>query len=86
MHLYEVQEAVATKFGGVGAARIALGVSRASWSRLGQLANDEPLKQGRHRGKKVGNLRDATEGELNEARSIARFVVESYLTWFNNNG
>jgi hypothetical protein len=35
------------------------------------------LKQGRHRGKKVGNLRDATEGELNEARSIARFVVES---------
>lgn len=86
VHLYEVQEAVATKFGGVGAARTALGVSRASWSRLGQLAKDEPLKQGRHRGKKVGNLRDATEGELNEARSIARLVVESYLTWLNNNG
>ena len=86
VHLYELREAVVAKFGGEGAARRALGVSSANWSRHGRLANDEPLKQGRHRGKKVGNLRDATEGELNEARSIARLVVKSYLTWRNNNG
>lgn len=85
VHLYEVRDALAVKFGSEKAVRTALGISRANWSRLGQLANDEPLKQGRHRGKKVGILRDVTEGELNEARSIARLAVESYLTWLNNN-
>jgi hypothetical protein len=86
VHLYEIQEAVTAKFGGEMAARAALDVSKTKWSRFGKLANNEPLKQGRHRGKKVGTLRDATEGELNEARSIARLIVESYLTWLNNNG
>jgi hypothetical protein len=83
VHLYEIREAVATKFGGERGARCTLGLGDSKWSRIGQLANDEPLKQGRHRGKKIGNLRDATETELSEARSIARLIIERYLTWLD---
>lgn len=79
VHLYEIRDALATKFGRESAARTALGISAAQWSRLGRLANDEPLRQGRHRGEKVGALRDATEAELKEARSIARSFVKGYL-------
>jgi len=86
VHLYEIREAVSQKFGNESSARDALRVNRSDMSRLRQLANDEPLNQGRHRGKKVGNLRDATEVELNEARFIARLIVDRYLTWLDKNG
>lgn len=81
VHLYEIRDALATKFGEESAARIALGISRAQWSRLGQLANDAPVRQGRHRGKKVGALRDATEAELKEVRSITRSLIEGYFEY-----
>jgi hypothetical protein len=79
VHLYEMRDALSGKFCGKDEACSALGFSAPQWSRFGQLCNDEPLRQGRHRGKGVGSLRDATEGELTEARSIARGMVESYL-------
>jgi hypothetical protein len=79
VHLYEILEALSVHFGGDGNARGALGVSRAKWSRLGRLANNEPLNQGHHRGEKVGLLRDASKQELNEAREIARALIEGYL-------
>ncbi len=79
VHLYEVREALSVKFGGENGARSALGITSSQWSRLGQLCNNEPLRQGRHRGKTGGALRDATEGELAEARGIARAMIEAYL-------
>jgi hypothetical protein len=79
VHLYEIRDALSKRFGGETEALTALRISATQWSRLGQLANDEPLSQGRHRGKSVGVLRDATEGELKEARSIALELVEGYL-------
>lgn len=79
VHLYEVREALSVKFGGESGAHSALGITSPQWSRLGQLCNNEPLRQGRHRGKTGGALRDATEGELTEARSIARAMIEAYL-------
>ena len=79
VHLYEIREALSTKFAGENAARSALGISSSQWARLGQLCNNEPLWQGRHRGKTGGALRDATEGELTEARGIARAMIEAYL-------
>jgi hypothetical protein len=79
VHLYEIREALSTKFAGENAARSALGISSSQWARLGQLCNNEPLRQGRHRGKTGGALRDATEGELTEARGIARAMIEAYL-------
>jgi hypothetical protein len=84
VHLYEIRDALSSRFAGEGAARTTLGISNSNWSRLGKLANDEPLRQGRHRGKKVGGLRDATESELKEARGIARNMIEAYLQYLED--
>ena len=81
VHLYEIRESLAACFGGETETRTALGLSVSEWSRLGQLCNSEPLRQGRHRGKSVGSLRDATEAELTEARSIARSMIKAYLNY-----
>jgi hypothetical protein len=62
-----------------------MGLNATDWSRLGRLANSEPLKQGRHRGKSAGGLRDASESELVEARNIARSFVEAYLMYLDKN-
>jgi len=79
VHLYEIRDTLSVRFGGEAAARAALGISSSQWSRMGQLCNNEPFRQGRHRGKTGGALRDASEGELTEARGIARAMIESYL-------
>jgi hypothetical protein len=79
VHLYEIRDALSAKFGGDKEARLALGTSSTDWSRFGLLCNNEPLRQGRHRGKTGGALRDATEFELEEARRIARAMTEAYL-------
>jgi hypothetical protein len=79
VHLYEIRDSLSQHFGGELAATSAVGISAVQWSRLGQLANNEPLTQGRHRGKQLGALRDATASELSEAREIARRMIEGYL-------
>ena len=79
VHLYEIRERLSKQFGGELAAKLALGIAPSAWSRIGQLCNYEALRQGRHRGKCVGGLRDATDAELMEARGIARSMIESYL-------
>jgi len=79
VHLYEIRDALSAKFGGENSARTALAITSTQWSRLGQLCNQEPLRQGRHRGKTGEALRDANEGELAEARGIARAMIEAYL-------
>ena len=81
VHLYEIRDSLVDRFNGESAVRTALGVASADWSRFGQLCNNEPLMQGRHRGKSIGNLRDATEAELTEARRIARIMIEAYLRY-----
>ena len=84
VHLYEIRDAMKKKFGDKPAAISALAITEAHWSRLGELADNMPLKQGRHRGKHPGVLRDATEGELKEARGIARNFVEAYLDYLES--
>lgn len=79
IHLYEIRDAMSAHFGGEIAARAALGVSSSEWSRLGHLANDEPIAQGRHRGKQLGALRAATPEELEEARLLARKMIDRFL-------
>jgi hypothetical protein len=70
VHLYEIRDSLAQHYGGTDAARVALGISKTDWRRLGELANVEPLEQGRHRGKRVLVRRSATEAELKAARSL----------------
>jgi hypothetical protein len=81
VHLYEIRDTLSTKFNGEGTAKHELGISSSKWRRLGQLANDEPINQGRHNGIHIGVLRDATEGELKEARNIAIEMVSAYLDY-----
>jgi len=87
VHLYEIRDAIAKKVEVQPAARNALRMTKSQesqWKRLGELANDPHLKQGRHRGKNLGILRDATEGELNEARDIARNLFKAYLCYLES--
>ena len=80
--LYEVGETVAQAFGrNKKKAADALGIS---YSRLEALANDNRLKQGRHVGQNVGPQRDATIEELDEARRIAREMIEKYLKYLDD--
>ena len=84
VHLYEIRDALSKKFGNEGKARKNLTITSSQWSRLGQLCNDEPLKQGRHRGKAIGTLRDASESELVEARKISLTMIEAYLQYLED--
>jgi hypothetical protein len=79
IHLYEVREALSAHFGGEKSAKQVLDISNTKWSALGKLSNDEPLIQGRHRGKHPGSLRAATAKELEEARAIVRELIEAYV-------
>jgi len=79
VHLYEIRDAAADHFGGETIARAKLKVSKAEWSQLGRLANDEPLNQGRHRGRQSELLRDAAPDELSVARRIARQIIEAFV-------
>ena len=86
VHLYEIRDALSRRFGGESPACQVLHISSTDWSRLGQLANSEPLRQGRHRGKNLGILRNATDAELTEARNIGRQFVEAYLEFLDVTG
>ncbi len=79
VYLYEIRDTLSEHFGGEHAARSALSLSGNAWSRFGRLCNEEPLNQGRHRGRSFGTLRDATEEELDEARQFARTMIRTYL-------
>jgi hypothetical protein len=81
VHLYEIRDALSKRFRGAAAACNALDIPLEKWSRLGTLANFEPLKEGRHRGKNPGALRGATNSELEEGRNIATSFVEAYLLY-----
>jgi hypothetical protein len=85
VHLYEIRDALSTKFGSEANAKAALGIAHTKWTRLGQLCNHLPLNQGRHRGKKAAEvLRDARADELAEARVIARTMVEAYVRYLSS--
>ncbi len=79
VYLYEIRDALSKRFGGEGPTRQALSVTKNEWSAFGQLANDEPVRQGRHRGKFSGELREATEEELVKARLFAKKLLLNFL-------
>jgi hypothetical protein len=78
IHLYEIREALTSDFGGEAIVKRTLSLSSADWSSFGQLANNEPVQEGRHRGKHVG-LRPATKSETEWALSFAQRLIEVYI-------
>jgi hypothetical protein len=78
VHLYEVRDALAKHFGNEGEARKQLNITKAQWQRVGFLANEEPLEQGRHRGKHHIQRRPATTDELSAVRALVRNWIEAY--------
>lgn len=83
--LYDILEAVRTRFGGEKNACEVLGLNGRRVEQLRKLANDPTLKQGRHPGKELSELRDATEAELKLARDIAREMIGAYFAYLEGN-
>ncbi|MDM4014623.1 hypothetical protein [Roseiconus lacunae] len=84
VHLYEVRDSLSSKFGGKKQAINALSLSSSQWSELGRLANDEPLQEGRHRGKMIHALRPATKEELDRCKGLATKFVVAYLQYLES--
>jgi hypothetical protein len=77
LYLYEIRDALSKHYGGDGEARASLNIGNAEWKRLGRLANEQPLAEGRHRGKHLAGRRAASEAELEDARGIVlRWITE----------
>jgi len=76
-HLYEICDALTMHYGTMHKALRKLPSIGQDWSRLGYLANKAPLKEGRHGGLHL-KLRHASEAELDEARKIARRLIEAF--------
>lgn len=78
--LFDVFEALEKRFEGSPRVAVSTGVSRNRMDKLSQLANTE-IFQGRHKGHNYKSIRDATQEELNEARTIAKELIIGYLEY-----
>jgi hypothetical protein len=85
IHLFEIRDAIHIFFGNKSKATKALSFDEEKWVLLGNICNGLPLKQGRHRGRTKPKLRDATEQELEQARSISKEMIELMVEYLNNN-
>ena len=79
VHLYEIIDSLSSRFGNKKNVIKALGITEKEWGIIGDLADNQPLKEGRHRGKNAGTLRPAENHELEIARKCASKFVEKYL-------
>jgi hypothetical protein len=79
IHLYEVREVLTSNFDNETTLKTVLSISSADWRRFGRLANNEPVKEGRHRGKHLG-LRPAKKAEVEWALSFTQRMIEAYVT------
>ena len=82
VYLYEIWDALMEKFQGRENARSVLNISPEKLTTFYDLTCNLPLRQGRHRGR-FDALRDATTEELEQARKIAREMVEQYITYLD---
>lgn len=83
VHLYEIRDSLSERFGSKSNAIYKLGITSNEWDEIGKLANSLPLKQGRHRGKAAGALRDAELAELEKARKSVAHLIEKYLEYLD---
>lgn len=81
VHLYEIRDSLSEKFNSKKNAIKELSITNDEWEEIGKFANTLPLKQGRHRGKKIGLLRDAERLELEKSRKSVVYLIERYLEY-----
>lgn len=81
VYLYDIREALKFYFGNEQKARTALNISKKDWSEAGRICNDLPVKQGRHRGACINDLRDATNVELQSVREIIKIMIKSFVEY-----
>jgi hypothetical protein len=77
IHLEEIREVLKKEFGGEKETPKALGISAKDWNHFGKLANDDPLAEGRHRGKHL-ELRNASREEIGWALQFSKVLIEKY--------
>jgi hypothetical protein len=80
VHLYEIKDALASHFQGLHLAKRAFPGADTHLSTLGRLADNGPLREGRHRGRHLGQLRPATNEELNDARHAALELILGFAS------
>lgn len=83
-HLYDIRDALQKRFNGKKNAITILDITNSDWNILGDLANNQPLEQGRHKGQNVDILRPATQDELSKARNLALSFIEKYLGYLES--
>jgi hypothetical protein len=79
--LYEIRDALSARFGKQKNAIKHLNIANKEWDIIGDLANHQPLEEGRHRGEFTGALRPAEKYELEMARKAVSNLVEKYLIY-----
>ena len=84
VHLFYIVEVLEKKFGCRSKMLSELNIPKKKIDILGRLCNDEPLNEGRHRGKNYDSLRKATHEEREEAKKIASDIIEKYLDYLEN--
>ena len=80
-HLYAVREILSTRFKGSKNACASLNMEESDWSRLGKLCNFIPVQQGRHRGRKFKQFRQATAAELEDAKKIVKTMIKQFFEY-----
>jgi hypothetical protein len=81
IHLFEICDALETRFVRKKFAQKQIGIAEDRWNKLARLANSEPLREGRHRGGFLGELRSATKEEMDLSYSLGREFIEKYV-WY----
>lgn len=87
IHLFDILEALKDRFDERSSdIRQRLGIEKDKFKTFCILANnpdEKPVRQGRHRGRNIEELRDASEAELSVARQVARELVFGYLQFLD---
>ena len=84
IHLFEIRETVVCYVQKPPVQHQQVNVSASDWSKFGRLANDEPLLEGRHRGKR-SELRKATSEEVRWALCFGQCLIEGYVQLLDDN-
>lgn len=82
IHLFEVREALESQYPGRGSGlevQKNLPKIKGGWGDFGNLANDKPILEGRHRGLH-DELRPATVEEVDSALDYAQRLIEEYVS------